>query len=243
MTSPATPHVLDRILTQCRDQKAAGRTPVVVFDLDHTLMDNGPRTVQILIEFAVAQGDTALEAALRAGPRHHLPYLLKDILAQVGEVRAEVVEAASKFWRERFFTDAPQQHDEPLGGALAFVRESYEAGATVVYLSGRDAPNMAVGCVESLRRHGFPIALAHTVLVLKPTFEMPDLEFKRDVVDFLGTLGTVVGAFDNEPGNCNMFRRMFPDALSVFVETTWAPNPPPLDEGIPTVPDFSRDAR
>jgi hypothetical protein len=77
-------------------------------------------------------------------------------------------------------------------------------------------------------------------LVLKPAFEMPDLEFKRDVVDFLGTLGDVVASFDNEPGNCNMFHRMFPAAETVFVETSWAPNPPPLDTGIATVRDFVR---
>lgn len=240
MSDSTASHVLDRVLAHVRTVKQSGKTPVVVFDLDHTLLDNGPRTIELLLEFARERGDALLESRLRNGPRHHLPYLLKDILAGVGEDRADVVEAAVHAWRGGFFTDAWQRFDEPVAGGCAYARACYEAGATVVYLSGRDAPNMAVGCLESLRRHGFPIALAHTVLVLKPAFEMPDLEFKRDVVDFLGTLGDVVASFDNEPGNCNMFHRMFPSAETVFVETSWAPNPPPLDVGIATVRDFVR---
>jgi hypothetical protein len=200
MSESSASHILDRILAHVRAAKQGGKTPVVVFDLDHTLLDNGPRTVELLLEFARERGDALLESRLLGGPRHHLPYLLKDILAGVGEDRIDVIEAAVHAWRGGFFTDAWQRFDEPVAGGCAYVRACYEAGATVVYLSGRDAPNMAVGCLESLRRHGFPIALAHTVLVLKPAFEMPDLEFKRDVVDFLGTLGDVVEFYDELPG-------------------------------------------
>ena len=137
-------------------------------------------------------------------------------------------------------TDAIQRLDVPVAGAREFANEAFEGGATVVYLSGRDVPNMLVGCTESLRTHGFPVGLAHTVIVLKPTYEMRDLDFKRDVIDFLGTLGHVVATFDNEPANCNLFRRMFPKGVSVFLDTAMAPDAPPLDEGIPHIRDFKR---
>ena len=65
--------------------------------------------------------------------------------------------SASKFWFERFFTDAYQAHDIPMAGAPKFVNELYNEGATVVYLSGRDSPGMLVGCSASLREHGFPV--------------------------------------------------------------------------------------
>ena len=41
---------------------------------------------------------------------------------------------------------------------------------------------------------------------------MPDTEFKRFEAPKLGRVGRVVAAFDNEPENCNIFLRQFPDA-------------------------------
>jgi len=235
-------HILDDILSRIRTTREARQTPVVVFDLDHTLFDNGPRTIALLREYAQGAGETELYTRLRAVRELGLPYMLKDVLSLVEEERPEIIEAARKFWLSRFFTDEIQRLDVPIAGASAFTNEVFEAGATVVYLSGRDVPNMLVGCTESLRTHGFPVGLAHTLIVLKPTWETRDFDFKRDVVDFLGTLGQVVAAFDNEPANCNLFRRMFPKALSVFLDTAMAPDAPPLDAGIPSINDFRRGA-
>jgi hypothetical protein len=235
-------HILDDILARIRATRQARHTPVVVFDLDHTLFDNGTRTISLLRAYALAASESELHARLLAVRDLGLPYMVKDVLALAGEHRPEIIEAAQKFWLERFFTDEIQRLDVPMAGARAFANEVFEAGATVVYLSGRDVPNMLVGCTESLRTHGFPVGLAHTLIVLKPTWEMRDLDFKRDVIDFLGTLGHVVATFDNEPANCNLFRRMFPKALSVFLDTAMAPDAPPLDDGIPWIKDFRRGA-
>lgn len=237
-------HILDDILARIRELRATGAargsTPVVVFDLDHTLFDNGPRTLALLRDYAREAGESALQAALETQPTTNVPYMVGEVLSRAGEHRPEIVEAARKYWGDRFFTDDIQRLDVPVPGAQSYVADVFEAGATVVYLSGRDAPNMLVGCAESLRTHRFPVGLAHTVIVLKPTWDMPDLDFKRDVIDFLSSLGVVVASFDNEPANCNMFRRMFPQAVSVFLDTAHAPDSPPLDAGIPTIRDFQR---
>lgn len=236
-------HILDDILSRVRATRQARHTPVVVFDLDHTLFDNGPRTLHLLHEYAVQAGETALAERLAAASPVNVPYMVSEMLGRVGETRPEIVAAARAHWERGFFTDALQRLDVPVPGARDFANEVFEGGATVVYLSGRDVPNMLVGCTESLRTHGFPVGLAHTVIVLKPTWEMRDLDFKRDVIDFLGTLGHVVATFDNEPANCNLFRRMFPKAVSVFMDTAMAPDAPPLDEGIPHIRDFTRAPR
>lgn len=233
-------HILDDILARIRATRQSRHTPVVVFDLDHTLFDNGPRTMHLLREYALNAGETALHARLLAASDLNVPYMVAEVLARAGETRPEIVEAARAHWTQGFFTDAIQRLDVPVAGAREFANEAFEGGATVVYLSGRDVPNMLVGCTESLRTHGFPVGLAHTVIVLKPTYEMRDLDFKRDVIDFLGTLGHVVATFDNEPANCNLFRRMFPKGVSVFLDTAMAPDAPPLDEGIPHIRDFKR---
>lgn len=231
--------LLDDLLARCHEVRAQAGAPVVVFDLDHTLFDNGPRTWQILLEFAEVRGHSALRAALDGLPHTGLPYLLSETLARCGIEDPALHDDAFAFWRERFFTDEYQRFDLPLAGAVDFVARLYDQGATVVYLSGRDAPGMLVGCAASLRHHGFPIGLARTTLVLKHDFETPDLDFKREAVSFIGGLGVVVGTFDNEPGNCNLFHEVWPGARNVYVSTAHAPNPPRLIDGIATIADFS----
>lgn len=230
---------LTDVIARCRAEREASRTPVVVFDLDHTLFDNGPRTWQILTEFADTTRNDDLRRRLDGLDHTGLPYLLSETLARVGVHDEELHRQALAYWRDRFFTDDYQRYDVPLRGAVEFATETFHAGATLVYLSGRDAPGMLVGCAASLRQHKFPVGVAHTTIVLKPDFETSDLDFKTDAVEYIHGLGTVVASFDNEPGNCNLFRRRWPDALTVFVKTQHAPNPPVLADGVVTIEDFS----
>lgn len=228
---------LQDVLSRCR-ARPGGRSPVVVFDLDGTLFDNGPRTWQILVDFAEHEGNAPLRKALDALPRRALPYLLKDTLLRAGFDDPGLLDRAASYWRARFFTDDFQRFDEPIPGAVRYVSELFAAGATLVYLSGRDAPNMLVGCAASLRQHGFPVGIPRTAIVLKHAFEDSDLTFKRDALDFMEELGVVAGTFDNEPANCNLFAARWPEAHHFFVETAHAPNPPPLHPAVATVPDL-----
>lgn len=233
-------HVLDRILARVGALHGQGKKPVAVLDLDHTLFDNGPRTRQILLEYAEATGRAGLHDRLQGLPEGILPYLIEDTLALAGERDPAVVAEALKFWRERFFTDEYCKYDVPLPGAREYCLELYQAGGTLAYLTGRDAPNMLVGTVASLRAHGFPVGLAHTALILKPAFEMADFDFKRDVVEFVGELGVVAASFENEPGNANLFRRTWPESETILLETAHAPGAPPLAEGVTVLRDFTR---
>lgn len=232
--------VLDDVLARMKEAQVAGKTPVVVFDLDGTLFDNGPRTWQILVDFAEHVGDAALRRALDRMPRTGLPYLLKDTLAALAVVEPALVEQALVFWRARFFTDEYQRYDEPVSGAVRFARQCFEGGATCVYLSGRDAPGMLVGVAGSLRQHGFPVGVAHTAIVLKHDFDTPDLDFKRDALAFIDSLGVVVASFDNEPGNCNLFVERWPQAVVALLETHHAPGAPALVPSVARIKDFAR---
>jgi hypothetical protein len=231
--------VLDDILTRSQRVLEEGGSPVVVLDLDHTLFDNGPRTWEILCEFADREGHSDLRGALEELPNVGLPYLLSETLERVGFDDKKLHDDALAFWMKRFFTDDYQRFDRPLRGAVHFVRRVFEAGAQVVYLSGRDAPGMLVGCAASLRHHEFPVGISGTHIILKPDFETPDLDFKTDAVEHIDRLGTVVASFDNEPGNCNLFAKRWPHALTVFVETAHAPDPPALGGDIVDIVDFA----
>jgi hypothetical protein len=97
---------------------------------------------------------------------------------------------------------------------------------------------MLLGTSRTLRDDGFPIGIPRVELVMKPTFDEPDTEFKLRLLVELGELGHVVASFDNEPGNCNLFYRRWPDSHVVLLDTQKAPGAPPLDAGIVTIPTF-----
>lgn len=242
---PPLPHQLDvlrRILTMIADhpQKPA---PVVVFDLDATLFDNRPRTLEILMELReeIMTDEPELADALLALEVDRIRYLLTDTLKECGIYRADIVKRVSTYWHDRFFTDEYVACDVPMMGAPEFVRACYEAGAVIVYLTGRDIPGMLVGTVAKLRDDGFPIAVAGTELVLKPDPNMSDEAFKRTALPTLDRVGDLIAFFDNEPANCNLAKAMFPEAMVVLLETQKVPGAPPPDEDLEVLADFRMD--
>jgi hypothetical protein len=230
--------VVDRVRRQ------AARSPaVVVFDLDGTLMDNRPRVVAILHELALvwwAAHPVAAAACARA-QADDIGYGFLANLRRLGVVDPALHEEGLAFWKERFFQDPHVKHDVEIPGARAYVKACYAAGAVVVYLTGRDLPNMALGSFASLRDLGFPIGVIGTELVVKPTFDMPDADFKREVAPELSRLGTVIAAFDNEPANVNLFLAAHPDAQGIFLDTQYAPDPVTLDPRAQVIASFDLD--
>jgi hypothetical protein len=238
--APGGQHGLLRaVLDSCLPQRGRGR-PVVVFDLDGTLMDNRPRTCVILQEFAARclGRDDVLAALLEKARPEDLAYLLSDSLERLGAHRTELVAEMHAFWQERFFADAHLVHDVPVAGAVEFVRACYDAGALLLYVTGRDLPLMGTGTFQSLRDLGFPIGVPATELVLKPDATMPDEAFKRLVAPDLARVGRIVAAFDNEPANCNVLHSHYPDAHVVHVDTQHMPGAPTLDAGVASICDF-----
>jgi len=230
-------HVLQSVLERIHSLR--GQRPVVLFDLDGTLYDNRPRTLRILHAFAaqLPKEHSAHARTLRALNAADLLYRLDETLGPRG-VPAEIIAQAQAAWSARFFTDAACADDVPLAGSVAFARDCWDAGATLVYLTGRDIPGMLLGTTRTLRDDGFPIGVPRVELVMKPTFEEPDADFKHRLLAPLGDLGHVVASFDNEPGNCNLFRAQWPDAFTVFLDTQKAPGAPELVAGCYTIAHF-----
>ena len=220
-----TPQVLAQISERVVNERAAGRTPVVVFDLDHTLYDGRPRTLVILAEFAATLPPTQARhaAAIRGIPLRGVAYLLKDTLAAVGVTDPEVVRAAETYWKPRFFSDAYVDLDVPLPGAAAYVQDLWRRGALVIYLSGRNAEAMLTGTTASLQKWGFPVGVRGAQLILKPTFAEPDETFKQASLDHITSLGSIVASFENEPGNLAAMATRWPAATAVFLDTDFNP--------------------
>lgn len=214
--------------------------PMVVFDLEGTLLDNRSRILQILKEFSLDKQyvTPAAAAQLQALTLPMVKYRLPETLAAVGITDPAVINNAAAFWAERFFTDEYLKYDTPVPGAVDFVRSLYSSGARIVYVTGRDQRRQLLGTVKSLRDNGFPIGIQSTELIMKPAVEMQDAVFKQNITNYLRHFGTIVASFDSENANANVYRRAFPKATVLLFETVQAPNPPPLLDGIVRLQSF-----
>lgn len=241
LTPAARRALLDHVIERSGRRTPAG-PPVIVFDLDGTLMDNRPRVVAILHELAAEWRDTYPEAAkaLAAARVEDVVYEFIANMRKLGVNDPSLHEKGLFFWRERFFQDPHMRFDVEVPGARDFAQACYDAGAVLVYMTGRDLPNMALGTFASLRDLGFPIGVIGTELVVKPAFEIPDTEFKQGIMRDLARIGSVIAAFDNETANCNLFLDAFPECTSVLLDTQHAPNPPPLDARGHVIESFER---
>ena len=240
LSDEETEVLFTRIIERCSGRTEAG-PPVLVLDLDGTLMDNRPRSAQIMRDLAEVWKDTHAEAseALRAASADRLAYLFSDSLRRLKIVEPTLVAEATEYWRKRFFADEDLQHDVALEGSVHFVRACHARGATVVYLTGRDLPAMGLGTFASLRTLGFPLGVAGVEIILKPDAQMADEAFKRMVAPTLARVGEVVASFDNEPANCNLFKEAYPEADVVFVDTQHVPGAPALRPDVAIVADFA----
>ncbi len=252
MIAPAYPRISDadaealfRRVYARSERRDAHAPPVVVLDLDGTLMDNRPRSVAILRDLGEMWSDRhpEISAALAGATTGRLAYLLTDSLRRLGVVEPSIVAEAHDYWRTRFFSDDDLRHDVAIAGAVSFVRHCHTLGATIVYLTGRDLPMMGLGTFASLRTLGFPLGVAGVEFILKPDASMADEAFKRMVAPTLARVGEVVASFDNEPANCNVFKEAYPDADVVFVDTQHVPGAPPLRAGTPIIGDLSAAER
>ena len=216
-------HVLNEALSQIQSVKS----PVLLLDLDSTLYEVSPRTFQILQEWAQSHESlqfTAVRAAIAQMPLSQIGYSIEDTFAHLQLSLSEsstraALESVKKYWSARFFTNEYLQYDRPYPGSYDFVRKAHEAGAEIVYLTGRDAPGMKQGTTRNLIRDQFPWELSRTHLLMKPEAHLHDLEFKKAASQFVHQKGSLVASFENEPPNVVALYDLFPEAMHVFVDT------------------------
>lgn len=236
--------VLDSLLEEARLNKARGLAPVVILDLDDTLLSTAQRHIRILREYACERhvlarsgGDALLLAQVEPC---RLRYSIADTASAAGVRNAGLVADLRSYWFDRFFTNDYLLEDEPIAGAPEYCQELRAGGACLVYMTGRDE-TMRDGTMAGLQRHGFPLPGAEGVsLSLKPSFDTPDLEYKRQALKAIELQGGVLGGFENEPAHVNLLQQAFPDAMMVFVNTKHSGKPVAPRPEIPWIRDFVR---
>lgn len=211
---------------------------IAAFDLDSTLLANKLRQVRIVREFGTQQGDARLASC---PPGAVISWDLRDTARlcglSAGEVEA-VVPALREFWRQRFFTSAYCAEDTPIAGAAQFLSEVQNRGGEILYVTGRHE-EMGAGTVESFRRAGFPLPDGGRVqLWLKPRLADDDDAWKETCHRRLAGLRGLACAFDNEPTHVNAYKRAFPAAQVVHLDTDHSRRPVLVRDDIPSIHDF-----
>ncbi|MGD9641295.1 MAG: HAD family hydrolase [Elusimicrobiales bacterium] len=237
---------LDGVLDLIALRTAQRRSTLAIFDLDGTLFDNRTRTMFILREISEKFDSRVPQLAAAFSSFQDLSvvdYSLDVTLRRLRVRNAAEIKFIREEWARRFFSDEYQKYDMPLAGAKAYVEKAHKAGATVIYLTGRDVGRMLVGTTEVLRLYGFPVGVAGTMTIVKKEFEQDDEIFKKEVSEYIDRLGEVVTVFENEPANSNILQARFPGAASFFIETQHRPGAPRLNPGITRVKDFRPTAR
>lgn len=231
------PELLGEILKACEKTVSEKELPVVVFDLDSTLYNNAPRNRAIIEEFAATVTEKYPEfcAAVKTIKDENLAYSLDDTLKNIGITDDKVLKDLKKVWYDKFFTDKYVVLDKPYEGAVDYVVKIHKAGAKIVYLTGRDTPDMEKGTLQSLKSDGFPIGDTNSVLLTKPEKKIKDDEYKRTAAADILKMGKVVASFDNEPKNVNLFKEVFPGAIVIFLETNHSPKAVPVNVSIPWI--------
>lgn len=225
----------------------------VLLDLDSTLYEVQPRTFKIIEEWLNSDEsrpfDDVRAAFLEANSKFsqigysQIGYSLKDTFQNHGlDVAANerALKSAKAFWSERFFSSKYVGYDLPYEGAAQFTRELENVGARIVYLTGRDEPGMGEGTRDALKRDGFAWGSAKTHLLLKPEFDMPDIEHKREASKFVHQYEPgLIASFENEPVNLVALYDEFPHAMHVFVDTVCSDRAAEPRAGLYRVTEFN----
>jgi len=227
------------------DERIAGdvrqdRVPQIVLDLDGTLFDNVPRSKRILLDAArhLLGAQHPIVPAIEAIAESAFEYSPMDTLRKHGVADDATRETLQEEWARRFFGSTYLVHDVPLDGAVDAARRWWEAGAELNYLTGRHVPEMFLGTCRSLDEAGFPVGTVRTQLLMKPRFDLNDVEFKVTTVPSIRRKGPLVLLVDNDPRVLNALVAEVPEAIAVMVKTLHPHDAPPPHPDIRRVADF-----
>ncbi|MEZ5064235.1 MAG: hypothetical protein R3B81_05840 [bacterium] len=208
--------------------RQAGLTPVILLDLDGTLFDNAPRSRAILRDAVLARFGPVnpfaeLVAEVCAG---ELAYDPIDSLRRAGLDDEDAAFALREEWARRFFRSDYLDRDRAQAGAVDVVRAWRAAGVRLVYLTGRDAPDMEPGTRDSLLAAGFPLDDG-AELRLRPHDHPDDVAFKCDVAREILTGGPIVAIVENDPRVLNALAGALPEAIPALMPTGAPASAPP----------------
>jgi hypothetical protein len=226
----AMPLVLRGLIRDVQATALTARTPVVIADLDETIIDSIPRKYfafrRAVEDVCLLQpGDQCFDAAgVSLSQLYELQnrYDWAPLFSTVGIDTWVQTHDLKKKSEAIYLSGAMMQLDQALPGVVEFIRELKAAGADVFYVSSRYASTQLEGTLKSLRSLGLLVSGEEDRVVLRPQ-GMESVVFKQSAFEAIGVWASRTNAkvqlvLENEPENMNAMIRKFPGAHAIFVE-------------------------
>ena len=199
--------------------REANQSPLMIFDLDGTLVEHHYRIYHIFVELA---GELNFPEYVKAKIFDSNPekyeYGPSETLRNIG-VEDEYVKKMFKPWLDYFLSNRFLTYDRPIQGAYYFVRNIISLGIRVIYLTGRDLPNMGEGTRTWLRKFNFLDNSGLTELNMKTDLSITNAESKRVACDEIKASGQAVLVVDNEPKELEFMLSVFPESVGILMDT------------------------
>jgi hypothetical protein len=234
--APVPQAELRLVETRVSETFKKGQTPVLIFDLDETLIDSTPRkymalrdAVKEICGYMNDHYDYVYPAVCTQGIHIHQSqiyalsnrYALSELFTISSSYQKEILDD----FMDRVFTfylsGKHLELDREIPGAVSFVRKMRELGAKLYFVSSRSDSSQREGTLASLRTLGMDAPTLEQEVILKPD-GMRSLEFKQKTFAMIHQQpGEVVGVFENEPENINAMIQEFPHAQAYLIRGAW----------------------
>jgi hypothetical protein len=210
---------------------ANGESVKVVFDLDDTIWDNRPRTLELARRFDAERGTNLFE-------RLTLDQVGRDgyQTAMNAGLGREDARAFNAYWKPRVFTDEMAEFDAPIPEVDDLAHQAHEAGAEVIYMTGR--PNAQRDSTRAeLQRLGLPDA-DDEHLIMKPSLNQPTADYKvRELKKLLEAGDSHLGWFMTESRrDLGAIQDARLDVPTVLLDAPWERGGRPVDPATPIFP-------
>ena len=198
---------------------------MAVFDLDSTLYNVSFRTQKIIEDFifqSKAQNKFLSELPHLSLVRVEMQdWGLRDSFSRVDfEPSPELFRELRNYWNKHFFSSEYLVHDMPYRGSVDYVNRLATHGVQIVYLTGRDAPNMHTGTVASLKQWKFPLESLEHLILKNSKGEIEDEDYKSLKINDLKKQNKKIWFFENEPVIINKVLKHHDDIDVIWVNTT-----------------------
>ena len=218
-----------------------GHRPVMVIDLDGTIVDYTLRTRMIFLKAIELNGlplETLAQIENLAPQKYE--FNPKETLANAGIADSQTVAKLYDFWKRYYFSNCFLEYDKQMPGALEFVQHIRQHQIDIVYLTGRDYQNMGEGTRAWLEANRFLNQgdYRHRLL-MKDDLSYINYEAKARNREKITKLGKPIILIDNEPIELFTMLGHFPEAYPVLVETPNSGRPAELPEHTLKIKDFS----
>jgi predicted secreted acid phosphatase len=209
---------------------SSSHRPLAIFDLDSTIFNVSPRTQKILNTFLTLPNTREKYPQeveyLRDHKVQHTEWGLKQSIERTGLPQKGIPTAAQfgkelrDFWRKNFFSSDFLHEDRPYEGAVEYVCALAKSGVEILYLTGRDEPNMRRGTLVSLKHWGLPLENERSLIMKPIKGTVEDEDFKDQQIAQIRKAHKNIWFFENEPLIIAKVLISAPEVKIVWIDTT-----------------------